>query len=261
VFWAAYVLRLAARPNASPSRREWICVIAVVGGLALVKLVYAPLGLLLLLVPASGSAPWRPWLVLCASAMAAAVASIGVWWWMVPAPAMPMMLYPIPGATYDVGRLLTDPAGSFAAIARTAVAEGYSWLTQLAGPYWGECTPGTTLALVLVSGALLLALLVDGARFRPTPAQRLIGLLVFASIFAVVILAALAAWTPIAENRAFGVNARYFLPALPALAVALVPPAPRLHPRAVGILSIAIVVALALSELVVQLGFIARYGG
>jgi hypothetical protein len=186
---------------------------------------------------------------------------VAVLFWLafVPFPTQSIMFLPTPGATYDVTRILFDPFGSLVALPKTALADGYSWLLQLAGPYWNECTSGEDLALPLVCGAIVLAVILDADRFRPTVAQRLIGLLVFSGTYGTVILVALASWTPMGDDRALGVHVRYFLPALPALAIALMPPAPHLHAHWARVARITIVVALAVSAAIVQIGFLGRY--
>ncbi len=79
--WTAYTLRLAARPSATPDRTTWAIALCLIVPLALVKFIYAPLALLLLLVPAGQGRGWGPWtrLTLVASGLAGLASLLSKW--------------------------------------------------------------------------------------------------------------------------------------------------------------------------------------
>ncbi|MBM4270447.1 MAG: DUF2142 domain-containing protein, partial [Deltaproteobacteria bacterium] len=258
--WFAIVLRLARRPEEPLRRGTTLALVALGAVLALVKLVYFPLVLLLLLVPAARSdSSWRPWIMLCVASLALGVAAIGVWLCMLPGPASALLFDPIGTGEGASRQMLADPVGALGAVVRTIRREALPWIINLAWPLWTTCTIAYPATVAMVWGAWALALLLDAEAHRPTGAQRLVAFGVFVCILVMSVLVAFAAWTPQGESRAVGVQGRYLIPALPALALAVLPPSVPLRPSVRRALLSAIVVALATSLVLVQVAFVRQY--
>lgn len=257
--WTAYVLRLAASPEEAPTWKAWAIVVGLIVPLSLVKFIYAPLALLLLLVPAGRDTRWTPWIQITAVAAGLGGVAIALWLGATSMPTQLTFLRTEVDAQYASSRLWTEPLTSLLAIPRTIGASFYPWLINLAWPLWTKCMIGSPITVPLVWGAIAGSMLIDAERFQPTKAQRLVCLAVSGAIVSAVILAAFASWTPLGETHAFGVHSRYFLPVLPALAIALMPPRVRFSPRVRTALTISIFVALAMSVALVEIAFVRQY--
>ncbi|MBM4270043.1 MAG: DUF2142 domain-containing protein [Deltaproteobacteria bacterium] len=260
--WFALMLRLAVRAEDTP-RPVIVASILILGSLlAFIKLAYAPLVFLVLLIPAARKGrPWWRWIAICGGALALGFAAIALWLRLVPLPTSVHFRDPIGGGPtgFDPSRLLENPMGVLAAVPRTIWVEAYPWLINLAWPQWTECLVAHHITVPLVWGALGIALAVDADGFRPTREQRVVGLSVFVGVLVISVLVAFAAWTPGAESRAVGVHGRYLLPALPALGLAAIPPALGLPPRLRSALRVTAVLALVASVALVQIAFIRQY--
>lgn len=258
--WTAYVLHLIAAPNAAPAPRTWAIALCLIVPLALIKFVYVPLTLLLLLIPARDQGTsWRPWVRLAVVGAALAIIAIALWLNATSIPSRVTFLETDSGAQYSMARPWIEPLTSLLAIPRTIHADAYPWLINLAWPLWTECLVGYPVTLILFWGALVIAMFVDADHFQPTKAQRLVCIAISATTIALVILAAFASWTPLSEVRAVAVHSRYFLPVLPALAIASMPPPLRLSRRVQGVLAVLIGAALATSLALVEVAFLKQY--
>lgn len=258
--WTAYVIHLTVDPDAAPSRKTSAIALCLIVPIALVKFVYAPLAFLLLLIPARDQGTrWTPWARLAVVGSALAIVVIALWLNVTSIPDRVTFLDTGSGAQYSMARLWTEPVTSVLAIPRTIHADAYPWLINLAWPLWTECLVGYPVTLVLFWGALVIAMLVDADHFQPTKAQRLVCLAISATTLALVILAAFASWTPLHEVRAVAVHSRYFLPVLPALAIAFMPPPLRLPRRVQRVLAVLIGIALATSLSLVEIAFVKQY--
>ncbi len=259
--WAAYVLALCRSDRPSPSLGDTAVVLCFALTLGVVKLVYAPLILLLALVPAGGRrATWRSWAVLLSAAVM--VGGLGALGWVAVSGGSAteaVVFGGTPAGELDPMRVLTDPARTLLALPNTAAAEWYPWLVNIAWPKFTRCMQAHSIAVPLVWGAVLAALALDGSAWRPTVGQRLVGIAVFACVFCTAVIVALATWTPAGHDRAIGVHARYFLPALPALAIALLPPLGPLKERTMRLLHNCVLIGVIAANVLVLIAFLRQY--
>lgn len=256
--WTTWVLRAAQRNRPRPTARDTLVVLSFAVFLATVKLVYAPLILLLALVPLAKAPPLgRAWAVLLLGALAlGGLATLG---WIAVSGGTGtsgVVFGEDPGGALDPERILTHPLSALLAVPRTIAHEWHPWLINLAWPKYTACMPWHDVTVPIVWGSLGLALLSDAGAWCPTRRQRLVALTVFAAVLSVSILVAYATWTPADASRAHGVHARYFLPALPALAIAVIPT------RTVGMrpwLAYASVVGMLTANTLVLVAFVRQY--
>ncbi|MDG2306435.1 MAG: hypothetical protein P8R42_17655 [Candidatus Binatia bacterium] len=113
--------------------------------------------------------------------------------------------------------------------------------------------------LVYAPRMLLLAVALDGRRWRPTPMQRVVGAVVFVSVFLAAVIAALATWTPAEHDWAAGVHGRYFLSGFPALAIAILPPLRSLNGRGSPVPWIFLVAGVVAANALVLVAFARQY--
>lgn len=218
----ACLLRLAAGHTASRGTVLLLGVLAT--ALALVKLVYAPLVLLLLAVPAERFGGRRAQLVVLATLLLASTAAVAGWLVFARADIAQGIAHRGDDTLRDnVALLVADPLTVARLVVETAARQCAHWAKQLVDTHWGPpLAPVSFLPLWLA--AVALALLAEPRPGTwPSPGQRAIAAATAAAIFAGVILGAFLFWSQ-AEKIA-GVQGRYALPLAPAVLIAACPPA------------------------------------
>lgn len=258
--WAAWMLRLAGSQTRSPGPAMIAAVVTGAVAVVLTKLVYAPLVLLLLWIPAGSlRVPRGAWVKLCLLALISAVGVTAGWVYLNYANSLIYDSFGHPAKTsFEPQIWLQDPLRVLASVPRTIAAEWKNWPTAIVWLRPPHCTELHHLAVPLAWASLGLALLADAQTLRPTLGQRLIALLVCVLTVCVVILAAALGWTPAHEGHAIGVSGRYFLPIMPAAAVALLPPW-SLTPKRLGQLRVVLLVMIGLVNLLAVWTLAASY--
>lgn len=220
--WGACVLRLAA--GRTVARGTLLMLFVLATALALVKVLYAPLVLLLLAVPAERFGGRRTQRVVVAALLLASASAVAGW---------------LAFARADIGQgiahrgddalranaalLLDDPLGVARLVVATAARQCAQWAKQLVDTHWGQpLAPAPFLPLWLA--AVALALLAEPRTGTwPSPGQRAIAGATALVTLAGVIVGAFLFWSPAGEIA--GVQGRYALPLAPAVLIAACPPA------------------------------------
>jgi len=230
--WTARVLRVAAVPDREITRRElgWLAVLAAL--LALTKFVYGTLILLVFLVPARRFRSTRRLLGAGAGLLAIGAGAVAAW-----------LMVADPRPYFDAGAqirraqrvharsLVAEPGRVAQVVATTVVRDARRWALQLVDTHWDKRADRSRL-LVVWCIALAIALACDPPfPAGPSLAQRLVALFGAASALVAFVLGAYLLWTPIFAAMARGVQGRYLIPILPALAIALAPPFSIRDPR------------------------------
>jgi uncharacterized membrane protein len=218
----ACVLRLAAGRTAS--RGTVLLLGVLVTALALVKLVYAPLALLLLAVPAERFGGRRAQLVVLATLLLASASAVAGWLAFARADIAQGIAHRGDEALRDnVALLVADPLAVARLVVETAARQCARWAQQLVDTHWGPpFAPALFLPLWLAAVALsLLAEPRPGT--WPSPGQRAIAGATAAITFTGVIVGAFLFWSP--PGEIVGVQGRYALPLAPAVLIAACPPA------------------------------------
>jgi len=227
--WTALVLHLAREPAREPGRLTRGIVIIGATVVALTKLIYAPLILLLLAVPAGNlGVRWRPWVRLCAISFGVATTVVVAWLSYNYATAAFFDLSSVSKARHEPTAWLQNPMSVLAAVASTMTTQIPNWRINTVWAGTTQCLELLDFGVPLIWVGFGVALVLDGESFHPTAKQRLLGIVVFLLTVVITIAAAIVVWTPATETGAIGVGGRYFLPAMPALALGLVPPMPPL---------------------------------
>jgi uncharacterized membrane protein len=221
--WSACVMRLAA--GARVSRRRLLALGLLAVALALVKIVYAPLILLLLVVPAERLGGRRSQLVCVAGMLLASLACLAAWLAYARSDIAQHIAYRGgDAARANLSLLLSDPIGVGQLVVETVAHDGEHWLLQLIDTHWGAPRAPRGFAMLWLA-TVAAALLADPCTGRwPSPRQRLVAGALVVLTFCGVILCAFLFWSPAAAGID-GVQGRYLLPLLPALAIALCAPA------------------------------------
>jgi uncharacterized membrane protein len=251
--WTACVVRVASGPDRVITRRGFTLLAVLAALLALTKFVYGCLILLVFLVPARrfGGAPR----LLGAGAALLAVAASAMAAWLAisdPRPSFDAGA-PIRRAQRVHARSLVEEPGWVARVVTdTVVKDARRWARQLVDTHWDKRADRHRL-LVVWGIALAIALVCDPPfSAGPSLAQRLVALLSAGSTVVAFVLVAYLLWTPILAAKARGVQGRYWIPILPALAIALAPPLSVRDPR-LRRAGCALAVALALIPLAATL--------
>jgi hypothetical protein len=234
-WWLAELLRALSRGPEALARADVARLLAAALSLGLVKPGYAPLALASLAL----ALPPARRLALGAGALAAAaVPALG--WAAVLAAAEQVAIVSGADPAAQLRFALAHPLAFLAASGGTAAALLPAWLEGLVG-YLGHFDveiPAAATALGLAAVAASAAL----ERGALTLRARLVLLATFLVTALALLAMSYLAWTPVGADRVFGVQGRYFLPALPFALFAL-PALPRVPERA---LSLAVVAALLL---------------
>jgi len=229
----AAVLRLAFDREARFDGRAVAFLAALATALSFTKLVYVPLALLVLAIPAGKAASRREYargvafvfgMPLVTSALALAVAP-DVFHPMLHSPALPAMPR-VPGA------LVREPLRFAAELLHTTWVECWHYVRMMVGRF-GWLDSGLPSWAVWTYFLSLLGLaIVDHPRgLSPSRAQRLLAVSLFVAIYVAIQATAWVRWTRLAEPVIVGFQGRYLLPALPAallsLPIAGAAPSPR----------------------------------
>lgn len=223
LLWTAWVVRLALAPSAP---RRAIAVSAALGiALALVKVLYGPLVLLVLTVPAArfgGPARRRAAFVAVAGAMAASAVA-----WVLLSRgeiASGVRGYRLSAMSEHLAALSEEPLQVAAMVAQKVfLLTDPPWISHVVASMWGIVEPMVVLWCWLV--AVAAAMLADRrSAVWPGLRERALALASACTVLAAVALAAFLLWTPADSTEIGGFQGRYALPVLPALVVALCPP-------------------------------------
>jgi uncharacterized membrane protein len=233
--WTACVLK-AAVEDRELGRRDLAQLAVLAALLSITKFVYVCLILLLFLVPARrfGGA-WRRFGAGTAL-VAIGVGAVATW-----------LLVSDPQSSFNAGpqsrraqgvhlrAVVQDPVWGVRVVVNTVTRSARRWAHQLADTHWDKKAEDTRL-LLLWSAALVLALVCDPPfASGPTAAQRLVALAAATTTMAALVLVAYLLWTSLFASMAKGVQGRYVIPLLPALAIAVAPPLWIRDPRLRGV--------------------------
>ncbi len=124
---------------------------------------------------------------------------------------------------YSVGYLLANPLKTVMLFARTFVGSGYKYAFGIFGGYGGWFQSTAPVFAIIPSAVLLITAFVGdkGEPFALRPAARWYSAAMFAAVVFLTMLTLLLDWTPRSATGIVGVQGRYFIPALPALFLAL----------------------------------------
>lgn len=222
-------------------RRELVALLGAALLLGAAKGGYWPLAALVLAIPpARVGGPGR--LVALAIAAAAAVLLPTVLWLAAAGGVAPPGVAGTDPAA-QLRHVLADPLGFARVVASTAAIETPAWAVSFVGVLGPLTVPLPTAAHLAWSAALAIVLVLDGpAPPALTPARRALFAAAFAACALLAIALAYVGWNPVGASHVLGVQGRYFLPAAPALALAL-PARARPLPAAAAALSAAGVAA------------------
>ncbi|MBY0279534.1 DUF2142 domain-containing protein [Candidatus Binatia bacterium] len=223
LLWTAWIVRLALLPSRP---RGAIAMVAGLGiALALVKILYGPLVLLILTVPAArfgGPARRGAAFVATAGGMAASAAG-----WVLLSRAeiaSGVRRYRLSDMGEHLAVLSAEPLRVASMVAKKIfLCTDPPWIAHVIASMWGVVEPAIVLWCWLV--AVLAAMLADQrAEAWPGMRERALALSSAFIVLAAVALAAFLLWTPADASEIGGFQGRYALPVLPALVVGLCPP-------------------------------------
>jgi hypothetical protein len=229
--WTASVAR-AATVDRVLDRWDFAKLAVLATLLALTKFVYGWLVLLVFLIPARlAGGPRR---LLAAGGVLLAIGAGAVAAWL--ALADPTSSFEVDAKIRRAQRMhvrwLIEEPGRVAGVVVRTVAHGAGrWARQLVDTHWDKRADRRWM-LALWCAALAIALAFDS----PLPggisiAGRLIALFAAGAAVLSFVLVAYLLWTPLFAPAARGVQGRYLIPILPAVAIALAPPRPIRGPR------------------------------
>ena len=223
--WSAWVIRLAVAQR--PSWAILALLAPLAAALALVKLVYAPLVLLLLAVPADRFGGWRA--RAAATSAMLATSALGVVAWVAYARATIAAVIAYRGnAALAANRalLIDDPPAVARLVAEAVLHEGRSWVYQLSDTHWGSPMAPELLLWLWLAAVVSATFAETRVGSWPALGQRGTALLASLMVFVSVALCAFLFWSREA-GEIEGVQGRYAIPLLPALLIACCPPAHR----------------------------------
>lgn len=233
--WTACMLRLALDEDVAPGPAGWAGLALLAILLAVSKLLYTPLLLLLLLVPHERLGGRRRLLAILATTTGLGVLA-GAAWALASWDQVVQRLAHRGDAALasNLGLLRDDPLGVLQIVWNTNHNRAGAWLRQLADTNWKGPAPPPWLFDVLLA-AVVLALLADARPARwPALRDRALALLAAGAAWIAICVGAFLLWSSNAQGAlnpqglVAGLQGRYLLPLVPALLVALCPPALRL---------------------------------
>lgn len=230
--WTACVLRLALDERAAPGPRGWIGLATLAVLVALSKLLYTPLLLLLLIVPHERLGGRRRLLAISGAVMALGAVAVAAWALSSWDQVIARIAHRGDSAmAANLARLRENPLDVATVLWTTNRDTMSRWLWQLADTNWkGPMPPPWLFEVLLV--ALLVALVADARpRGWPTVADRVVALLAVVVSWVAIGLGAFLLWTSKSGGSpgvVAGLQGRYLLPLVPALLVAVCPPGIRL---------------------------------
>ncbi|HEY8518094.1 MAG TPA: DUF2142 domain-containing protein [Candidatus Binatia bacterium] len=222
LLWTACVVRLATSDTGSPPRLVPLALLAT--ALAVVKLAYAPLVLLLFLVPAERFGGVRRQIFAVATILAVALATLALWFvvarWQVAKTVAPHGMQTVADNLVRIGH---EPLAVAAMIGEMLWLVARKSLLLQVDTIWFLRSPSTW-AFVAWVAAVACAVLAEP---RPTlwPGLRARATAVAAVVLTTVGISLLAflLWTRAGADSIDGVQSRYIVPLLPALLVGVSP--------------------------------------
>jgi uncharacterized membrane protein len=196
--------------------------IGAAGGLALTKLPYAPLLVLVLAIPAERLATLGRRRFLAAYStvsLTALLISLAGW----QRTALPLRPDVAVDRAQQAHALLADPLGAARVIARDALVHAPRYVAQMIGWRLGWLDTPLPLVVVVAVLAVLVMLVAFDARSASLPqaSQRLLLLAAVGASSLLILISQYVVWTPAGAATLEGVQGRYFLPLAPAAALLL----------------------------------------
>ena len=222
--WTVWVLRLADSQVRPPGPAMKVAAVSSAVAVVLAKLVYLPLALQLLWVPTKSlPATRQAWCKLCLLALVVSAMILAGWVYLNYTHSFIFNSFGNSRYNFEPRLWLADPLRMLASVPRTIASQWQLWPGSLVWQHTNGCSEVRQLGIPLAWACLGLAVLADAQTLQPTLRQRLIAVAVCALTVCVLILTATVGWTPSDGTRAIGMGGRYFLPIIPAAAVALMP--------------------------------------
>jgi hypothetical protein len=254
--WTAWVVRLAT--SATPARPPLVLLGVLAVALALLKLAYVPLVLLLLAVPSARLGGARRRLLVVGAMLLASAAALALWLvvarWQIAHTVTSHL-----GArntAANLARLASDPVSVARMVGDALLVVARHSLPEVVETIWWTSRVAPVIFPLWLAAWVAAVLAEPLPPSWPTLTARALALAAGAVTMAVVAVAAFLLWTRAGATAISGMQSRYVVPLLPALTFALAPP-PWLTPRTLPRRSLAVA---SLALVVVVLAYTVRRG-